>query len=213
MKIKKLLLTLGCAAMLSQGAAAGIHDEIIKAAELDRTKEVVNLLYRGMDVNSSDANGYSLLMIAVRNGNHQLLAYLLQLHANVQHRNRFGDNALMLASLKGDVESVRMLLERTAIIKSSGWNALHYAAIEGKHEVIPMLISAGAEVDQKAPNGQTSLMLAAKRGHLETVRALVGLGADVQAQDADEGTPLEMARKAGHTQVAIFLELAGGARR
>jgi len=82
-------------------ANAGAYDDILIAAQNDDTTVVIDLIKRGMDVNTTDRDGSSLLMIAARNGNQDLTAKLINQRANVNHRNRYGDSALALASLKG----------------------------------------------------------------------------------------------------------------
>lgn len=190
-------------------AGAGVYDEIIQAANMNETGKVVDLLRRGMDVNTTDPQGMTLLMIAARNNNIELARFLLDNRANAQRRNPFGDTALMIAALQGHAGFVQLLLERKTETNHAGWNALHYAAFEGRGEIIAMLLAAGAQINLKAPNGQTALMLAAKRGHLEAVRVLVGMQADLMVADTVEGTALDMAKKAGHTDIATLLVKAG----
>lgn len=198
---------------LSQAASAGVYDDILFFANQNETDKVVDLLRRGMDVNTTDPQGNSLLMIAVRGNNLELVRFLLDNRANPQRRNRYGDTALMIAALQGHKEIVRLMVERKIDLNHGGWNPLHYAAFEGRAEIISLLLAAGADINQKAPNGYTSLMLAARNGHLEAVRVLVGANADLTVADLDEGTAHDMALKANHTDVAIFLSRALAATR
>lgn len=196
-------------ALAVQAAGAGVYDDILHAANEGETDKVVDLLRRGMDVNTADQQGTTLLMIAARGNNQELVRFLLDNRANAQRRNRYGDTALMLAALQGHAEVVRLMLERKVEPNQSGWNALHYAAFENRAAIAALLIAAGAQVNALAPNGQSALMLAAKRGHLETVRILVGAKADLDLADSEEGTALAMATQANHLEVAQFLERAG----
>jgi ankyrin repeat protein len=189
---------------------AGVYDEILFAANQNDTDKVVGLLRRGMDVNTADVQGTTLLMIAARGANIELVRFLLDNRANAQRRNQYGDTALMLATLMGHKDVVHLMMERKVEINHAGWNALHYAAFEGRSEIVALLIAGGADVNLKAPNAHTALMLSAKRGHLETVRLLVGASADVTLKDPEGGSARDMALKAGQTDIAIFLEKSGG---
>lgn len=208
--MKRILLPLLAALALgaTHPVAAGVYEEILMAANQAETGKVIDLLRRGMDVNTADKEGTTLLMIAARTNNAELVRFLLDNRVNTQRRNRFGDTALMLASLHGHVETARLMLERKVDPNIAGWAPLHYAAFENRHEIVSLLIAAGAEINARAPNGWTALMLAAQRGHSETVRLLVGSGADIQVADAEKGDALALARAAGHDQIVRFMEQA-----
>lgn len=75
----------------------------------------------------------------------------------------------------GAVESSRQLL---------------LAASSGDANLVGKLISAGADVNARAPGGVTPLHLAARRGHARAIQVLVVHGADLRAQDWKGHTPL-----------------------
>jgi len=210
--IMKFTIPLVAAAVLfaTPHARAGVYDDILQAANLGETDKVVDLLRRGMDVNTVDPQGNSLLMIAARTNNLALARFLLENRVNPERRNPHGDTALMLSAMLGHKDIVALILDRRPELNHDGWTALHYAAFSGHGDIVAMLLAAGADVNLKAPNLHTALMLAAKNGHLEAVRLLVGARADIAARDPSEGTALDMARKAGHVQITSFLEKAGG---
>ena len=52
------------------------------------------------------------------------------------------------------------LLEQGAELNPDGWAPLHYAAFEGRAQMITFLIGKGARKDAPAPNEFTALMLA-----------------------------------------------------
>lgn len=204
-------LLAGACLLTTLPASAGVYDDILQAAHMNDTDKVVDLLRRGMDVNTADQQGSTLLMIAVRGNNIDLVRFLLDNRVNAQRRNPHGDTALMLAALQGRTEIVRLMLERKVVDPNhSGWNPLHYAAFAGHAAIVPLLVAAGADINLRAPNGYTPLMLAARNGHLEAVRILVGSRADLSVSDPQEGTAQDMAHKANHTEIAAFLARAAG---
>lgn len=204
-----IFLALGGALALPLSAHAGAYDDILQAANQSETDKVVDLLRRGMDVNTTDAQGSTLMMIAVRNKNPELVRFLLANRANAQRKNASGDTALMLAALQGSADIVQLMLEHHVNPNHGGWNPLHYAAYGGNDQIVAMLLAAKADINLKAPNGQSALMLACKLGHTAVVRVLVGAKANLAIKDPVEGSALDIARKAGHTDITEFLEKAG----
>ena len=62
---------------------------------------------------------------------------------------------------------------------ASGNTSLHYAACGGHEEVVEVLITAGANVEEHNENGHTPLMETATAGHINVARILLGAGAGV----------------------------------
>ncbi|NJD35043.1 MAG: ankyrin repeat domain-containing protein [Betaproteobacteria bacterium] len=190
-------------------AHAGAYEDILTAANNDDTATVVGLLQRGMDVNTADRTGTTLVMIAARNGNMQLLQTLLARRANVNRRNQHGDTALLMAAIKPAPDAAKALIENGAELNPDGWTPLHYAVFSGSTEVAAMLIAKGAKLDARAPNGQTALMLAVKQGKLELVQLLVNARADLRLTDSDGLTALGLAKKLDHSGMVTYLRRSG----
>jgi len=209
--INRTLRTLFAMVVLavSTQTLAGAYEDILVAARDDRTETVVNLIQRGMDTNTSDRSGTTLLMLAAGNGNQQLLEFLLKSGANVLKQNQYGDTAVAIAALRGHLNLVRRLVEAKAAFETSGWSPLHYAAFAGHVEVAKFLIGKHCPLDAVAPNGQTALMLAAKNGHLDVVKTLIDADADMDLDDPSGNTALSLALKAGNTDIADYLRSEG----
>ena len=188
---------------------AGAYDDILVAANNDDTATVVGLLQRGMDVNTADQTGTTLMMIAARNGNLPLLQALVARRASVNRRNQHGDTALLMAALKPAPEAAKTLIDSGADLNPSGWTPLHYAVFSGSKEIARLLIARGAKLDSRAPNGQTALMLAVKQGKLEFVQLLVDARADLSLADSDGFTAIGLAKKLNHSDIVKYLRKAG----
>jgi ankyrin repeat protein len=195
--------------LMAAAADAGIYDDILAATERGDTPAVIDLLQRGMDVNTVDPAGNTLLMLAARNGNLSLTEFLLKNRANPLRRNRHGDTALMLAVYRGDAVIAEQLIAAGAEIGHSGWNPLHYAAFNGHVAAMQLLLKHKPDLDLRAPNGQTALMLAAANGHLDIVRLLIDADADIDLEDGEGRSALDFARKANHRKLVEFLLQAG----
>lgn len=94
-----------------------------------------------------------------------------------------------------------------------GYTAAHFAAWDGKDEILAYLLEAGAQADVVGEDGYTPLFLAAAGGHLNCVKLLVEKGADVNRRLKDDnvyfskqgGTPLTVAFVNGFLGMALFL--------
>lgn len=190
-------------------AWAGVYDEILIAARDNRTEQVMDLVRRGMDPNTSDPSGMTLLMFAANNGNMELLDFLLRNRANTMKYNRYGDTALALAALRGHAPIVRRLIEAGADLSGPGWAPLQYAAFAGHADVVRLLLAKKPDLDKRAPNRQTALMLAARNGHQEVVKLLIEADADMDLTDADGQSAMNLARKSGNTEIADYLKRQG----
>ncbi len=184
-------------------------EEVFEAVNDGNTAEVRRLLDRGLDVNTSDANGDTLLMLATRKRERELVGMLVSRKADLARRNRYGDNALMMASLSGDLALVKAFVEAGAAVNQAGWSALHYAAFGGFAPVVSYLIGKGAEKDAVAPNGFTPLMLAARGGHADTGKAILFEDPDVNVRGPKGETALRIARERGLVEMVELLKRGG----
>lgn len=200
------ILLLALLLSLSLQARAGAYDDLIKAAKMGDTEGVLNLVARGMDVNTNDTEGSTLLMLAIRNGNVPLVEALMKYRPNLARRNSVGEAALTLAAYGEEEKLVKLLLEAGADPDLGDWKAIHYAAFKGSAANIKLLLSYGAKVDPRAPNQHTPLMLAARNGHLAAVEALVAGGADVSLRDPEGHTAAEVAESRKQSAIAEWLK-------
>jgi ankyrin repeat protein len=76
---------------------------------------------------------------------------------------------------------------------TGGAYPLHLAAVNGKREIVQMLLDNGAKIDLKANNKDeaTPLTWAAFFGQKDMVALLIEAGAPVNAVDANHSTPLD----------------------
>ena len=58
---------------LASPASAGVYEELRSAVEANHTSDIAKLLAQGADPNTPDEQGNTLLMIAVRNNNPELV--------------------------------------------------------------------------------------------------------------------------------------------
>ena len=209
--MRRHLLTFAAAwLVLLTGAAWGqALDELLKAANAGDANAVAGFLSKGLDPDSADKQGNTLLMIAAVQGHEALAKLLIERKASVAKRSPAGDTALNLASLKGHLGIVKMLVEHRAPISQPGWAPLHYAAFEGRTEVVKYLLEKGAEKDAVAPNGYSALLLAMRNGHMEAARELLYADADVNIKGARGETALSLAKARNDKELVELIKRAG----
>ena len=82
-----------------------------------------------------------------------------------------------------------------------GNTALHIASLGGQEEVVKLLIQNGANVNVQSLNGFTPLYMAAQENHDIVVRYLLTHGANQSLATEDGFTPLAVALQQGHDKV------------
>jgi ankyrin repeat protein len=116
--------------------------------------------------------------------------------------------ALQAAASEGEMEIVRLLLDKGADINAQGGEygtALHAAVLQGEMEIVRLLLDKGADVNaQRGPYG-AALQAAAWRGITKIVRLLLDKGADVSAQGGEYRTALHAATLYRDTEVVRLL--------
>ncbi|KAK3248212.1 hypothetical protein CYMTET_42317 [Cymbomonas tetramitiformis] len=157
------------------------------AAEKGSDTIVRAVLAAGFQVHAKDQLGHTAFHYAALNDHPHVLRVLHSFGADPNTPSRDGCHALHMASFKGHVETVKVLLELECHINTRGGapgcTPLHLAVQEGKEEVAGLLLEAGAAVDAGDIDRCTPLHWAAEKGHIGTVQRLFEHNADVNATD------------------------------
>ena len=74
-------------AMAPAWAGAGVYDDMMRAIQIDDDREVANLLMRGVDVDTVNPEGVSLLMLAVKEGKISVIKTILASKPKINARN------------------------------------------------------------------------------------------------------------------------------
>jgi ankyrin repeat protein len=192
-------------------ANAGSYEDFFVAIKRDDARTVANLLSRGFDANTLDPKGLHGLFVAVQEPSPKVAEVLIRWpKTNVEFRTVKDESPLMLASLKGQLELARKLVERGADVNKTGWTPLHYAATSGQLEIMNLLLENYAYIDAESPNGTTPLMMAAQYGTAAAVKLLLEAGADATLRNQLGLTAIDFANKANRSESA---ELIAAARR
>lgn len=176
--MKKKTFSLAALLSLNLALAAPI-DDLVLAVELDDGYSAARLLQRGIDPNQADTRGRLALAVALREDSDKALDSLLaHPQLDVLSTNANGETPLMLAAIKGRLDWVKKLVKKGAHVNQTGWTPLHYAASGPDNGVAAWLLSQGADINARSPNGSTALMMASRYGALDLPAVLVTAGAD-----------------------------------
>ena len=198
---------------VSEAFALSSYEKMLRAVEDGEYNEVKLLLDRGIDPNTTDPKGMSVLMIAARKGDARIVSLLIQRRANVGQRSPAGDTALLMGALNGNTSVIGSLLDAGGEINpAKGWAPLHYAAFSGNADAVRLLLERGANKDAIAPNGYTALMLAARNGKIEAAKALLYADPDVNFRSVTGDTALSVAHKRERREMEELLRQAGAVK-
>lgn len=198
------------ALLLPTLASAGAYEDMEEAMIRGDSGAAINLIKRGVDVNTVDKAGNTLLIQAVRRDVPELFDYLLLRRAKLNVRNRNGETALSLAAYMGKLQYVQRLVEAGADVNFYGWSPLSYAAYNGHTAIVDYLLKRGAEINARTENGSTALFFAARFGHIEVIKLLLKNKADPTLANENGDTAIDWALKSDNTDIADLLRAAGG---
>ena len=138
-----------------------------------------------------------------------------RLHTNIDQRDKDGATALIRAAEKGELKTVRDLLENGADINAAdknGWTALMKAVKARSHEAVDILLAAGADPNIEDSQAFTALHAAAKNNDTRMIYILTVKGhADInKVSNPTAYTPLHTSVFEKQTD-AVDMLIRGGA--
>ncbi len=150
------------------------------------------MLAHGADPNArEDVHGQTALMWAVSGRHPDIVRLLLNAHADVHARTKSWSQRVLLCCqyYEGEVDG-------SAVVQMGGYTPLLFAAQDGDVESTKLLLAAGADVKDRAPDGSSPLVIAAHAEQADVGALLLDAGAD--PNDARTGyTALHVAANSG----------------
>lgn len=180
---------------------------LFAAAHAGNADDVRAALSDGGVVTETDHRRRLAIHVAAFASNEEALRTLAEAGADMNALEYQLYDVVTIAAVANDPEMLRAALEhgnRSDLITSVyDGTALIAAAHLGHHEVVGILIKAGAPLDHVNNLGWTALMESVVLGdggadHVETARLLVEAGADKTIPDRDGVTPLQHAERRGY---------------
>ena len=187
--------------------------DFFRAINVDNADAVTRMLAAGLDPNQLDPRGQPALIVALQGESLKVAKVLLDAKGiQVDVRNQAGETPLMMAALKGEADAAAALVAHSAAVHKDGWSPLHYAATGGSAPIVKLLLSKGAPLEARSPNGSTPLMMAARYGNENAVDALLAAGADRTAKNDLGMDASAFAASAGREKLAARLKPGGAGR-
>ena len=174
--------------------------------------EVVQILERGgLDLKEKHASyGVSMLFLAAQSGNDNIIRELLKhgVDVNATRPSSAALPALHRAAREGHKDTVRLLLEKNAIVDlkdTKGKTAWIYSITNKQWETAKVLRDAKADPNTRALDGVNPLYSAASIGDEKTVDFLLEQGTDPSILTNSKWAPLHSAAAGGHRKVVELL--------
>ena len=177
-----------------------------------------SLCQAGVDVNTVDDTGNTLLMLAATEGHEGCVKVLIEAGAELDLQEIWEGNpertALMLAAYFQRTECANLLIQAGADVNISGslgHTALMFAARCETSSTTKLLTEAGANLNKTESRGYTALMYAIDSfcAHEDNIRMLIEAGADLNVADSCGETALMLAAKQGKFRYVDLL-IKGG---
>jgi ankyrin repeat protein len=190
-------------------SVAGSYEDFFSAIRENDAGAVKALMERGFDPNTRGPKGQVGLMMALDEPALQAAQVLLDAPGiDVNVLDAHGESPLMMASLKGQFDIAKELIDKGADVNKTGWTPLHYAATGGHAKIVSLLLDHYAYIDAASPNRTTPLMMAAYYGNAETVKLLLDEGADPLLKNQQGLTAIDFAQRAHRPDAANLIAAA-----
>lgn len=195
--------------------------------------ELKNLVFDILSDNWTNVEGsfneeHTLLQLAVRIDDLDIVNRLLQKGAEIDKANEYGKTPLILAVLDNRIDILKLLLDKGADVNkadNSGMTPLLHAAREGRSECVELLLEKCADVDRADNYRDTPLnsaiweVVVEKRSifkdsenHKKRIRAyediieqLIKKGADIHKEDRNGNTSLSLASRSDNPNIMKLL--------
>lgn len=204
----------GHAAVLREILAANPTLDIHDAAYIGDVRQAQRLLDADSALlESVSSDGFTPLDLASYFGHRDLVMFLLERGAKVEHeiRNEHLFTALTGAVAEGHREIARALLDGGANVNhryAQGATPLITAARNGDAEMVKLLIASGARTEQTNEAGETAAEVAADGGHgdIVTILRTQGSGSSADRQDPLRVSPESHEVMEENERVRVLLE-------
>lgn len=177
------------------------YDDMLKRG---RGGDILKLVNEGLDPETRDGDGSTLLGLASQHGDLELMQGLMDAGADVDTLDTWvGATALMRAARGNQVDAIRLLLRNGASLEiknKMGGTALSWAALFGRSEAVQELVDQGAQIEVVGIlTGFTPLIWAAGFGDdPKSIDILLEAGANIEVAGINQGcTPLIHAARTG----------------
>ncbi|KAD7478705.1 hypothetical protein E3N88_01841 [Mikania micrantha] len=177
-------------------------------------KAVLDVIKSGRVPTSCNMTVFSPLLFVAHSGDKQALkALIYQDDINLDGQDENGFSAVMVTTMKGDIEAFRLLVYAGCDVKltnKAGETAISLSKTNEKSDMFEkVMIEFTLEKGNKNARGFYPLHYAARHGDMNAVRLLTSRGYDVSIPDGDGYTPLMLAARENNGPMCELLISCG----
>lgn len=189
------------------------YDGILRAAHEGDLETLQEAISNG-ELERVDGYGRSAIHIAAHASHEEVVELLAKAGADMNKLENDAYDAVTIAAVANDTDMLKAALaagnKPTNITSRYIGTALIAAAHLGHHEVVRILIEAGAPLDHVNNLGWTAVIESIVLGdggdnHQKTLRYLVDAGADITIADNGGRLPVDLARERGYSEMVKLL--------
>jgi uncharacterized protein len=202
----KHILTIALIILAGSSMCAQKFIETVKTGDLKAVHKM--LQKKSTNINETDEEGLSGLMVAAIVGDSLMMDLLLQYKADPNLKTKTGMTALHAAAFHTRESLIPMLIIAGAnpnMQDSRGRTPLIVAAEMGVNNPVTLLIQGGADMELKDKYGNTALMIACGKSHLNVMGELLDRGANPNCRDIYGRTPLMLLSLHGEVDMIKLL--------
>lgn len=173
-----------------------IRQEMFDAIKENNVPKLVKHLSNGVDPNTKDYLGYTLLNSAIKHSNKEMVSILLQFKANPDIKDSMGDTAIHTVVKRNDLEIAKIILPHTQNINEANAlksTALHLAVAAKNTEFIDLLVQHKPDLNVIDINKNSVLHISIDQKDAELAKKFLDAGADANLLNGKQKTPLHMA--------------------
>lgn len=191
--------------------------ELIKAVNKNDLEQVQKILLdKTYDINETNDNDETPLLIATHNNQVEIAKELILAGADVNQQDSIQDSPYLYAGAQGKTEILSLILENSEpdqkVYNRFGGNTIIPAAEKGYLDNVKLLLEDGkVDIDHQNNFGYTALIEAValtdgSQLYLEIVKELLDHGADRTLRDSSGKNAADYARQLGYHEILKELE-------
>lgn len=173
-------------------------------------QQMTRLVLDQVDTVNVDGEEQGLLSFALDHGLTLVFELLIEVGADIERLDKYGETPLVKASQDGYNDLVEALLRaraNTEALNRYGETPLLVATQQSWGTTAGALLKGGAKTEVRNRKGETPLLSASRLGRQDIVEALLDSGAQTEVENGDNETPLLIAiRNVREDMVEVLLQ-------